>query len=247
MSEAATLLLDAWRHPARLLPGLPEALRPRDEAQAYAVQHAVSAGLGEVGGWKVGAAGPDAPPSCAPLPLAHLHASPAHLPADTYTLRGIESEIAFRMGRDLPPRAAPYTRAEVLDAIASCHATIEVLQSRFEDDGVLDAPTRLADFLSHGGLVHGPAIEGWRGRDLAALTVAQEVDGATERTGTANPAGDMIRLVVWLANEGATWAGGLRAGQFVTCGSWTGKAYVAPGARVRACFTDAPPVEAVFA
>ena len=37
----------------------------------------------------------------------------------------------------------------------------------------------------------------------------------------------MIRLVEWLANEGSVWAGGLKAGQFVTCGSWTGKT---PGA-----------------
>ena len=246
VEAAATLLLAPWRDPRHLLDALPEALRPRTEADAYAVQRAVIAGLGPIGGWKVGAPGPDAPPNCAPMPMTGILSSPASLPGARFTLRGIESEIAFRMGRDLPPREAPYRREEVIEAIASCHPALEVLQSRFQDDGTLDAPTRLADFLSHGGFVFGPAIEGWQTRDFASQVVVQEVDGAEQRRGTGNPAGDMIRLVTWLADSGTRWAGGLRAGQFVTCGSWTGKSVVAPDAVVRVRFNDAPVVEATF-
>ena len=43
-------------------------------------------------------------------------------------MRGIEAEVAFRLGRDLPPRAAPYTRAEVMAALATAHPAIEVLE-----------------------------------------------------------------------------------------------------------------------
>jgi 2-keto-4-pentenoate hydratase len=46
----------------------------------------------------------------------------------------------------------------------------------------------------------------------------------------------MIRLMIWMANEGAVWAGGLKAGQFVTCGSWTGKSVVGEHAKVRVRF-----------
>ncbi len=240
---AATRMLEAWRDPARLLSPLPEAMRPAHDVGAYAIQAAVMAELGPIGGWKVGAPGPEAEPNCAPMPLSGIQDSPASLPA-RLTLRGIESEICFRMARDLPSRL--YTREEVADAVASCHPALELLQSRFADDAALDAHTRLADFLSHGAFVPGPAIEGWRDLDFARLTVIQTVDGAEQRRGTGNPAGDMLRLLAWLAGEGARWAGGLRAGQYVTCGSWTGKSFVHAGARVAARFGDLAPAEATF-
>ncbi|MEJ0048542.1 MAG: hypothetical protein WDN04_22360 [Rhodospirillales bacterium] len=75
--------------------------------------------------------------------------------------------------------------------------------------------------------------------------MAQTIDGATLRR-RGNPAGDMIRLVAWLADQGAVWAGGLRRGQIVTCGSWTG-ATAAPSARaVQAAFDGAEPVKLRF-
>ncbi len=50
------------------------------------------------------------------------------------------------------------------------------------------------------------------------------VDGMVrvERTGS-NTSGDLMRLVPWLANEGAVRTGGLKAGQWITTGSWTGQ------------------------
>ena len=49
------------------------------------------------------------------------------------------------------------------------------------------------------------------------------VDGVirVERTGS-NTSGDLLRLLPWLANEGAARTGGLSAGQWITTGSWTG-------------------------
>jgi 2-keto-4-pentenoate hydratase len=46
----------------------------------------------------------------------------------------------------------------------------------------------------------------------------------------------MVRLLVWMANVGAHWAGGLQAGQMITTGSWTAKDFVKPGAQVRIVF-----------
>ena len=55
---------------------------------------------------------------------------------------------------------------------------------------------------------------------------------AVHRLAWGNPAGDPMRLMVWLANEGACSLGGLRAGQWVTTGSCTGNLLVARGAQV---------------
>jgi 2-keto-4-pentenoate hydratase len=200
---------------------LPPELRPHTEADAYAIQRLTMAALGPIGGWKVGAAGPDAPPSCAPMPLAGLLPAPATLPGHAFTTRDIESEIAFRLTADLPSRATPYTREDVLGAIGSCFPGIEVLQSRFAEPASVDPLSHLADMIRHGAYVEGSPIGQWQDRDFASVSVTQTIDGAARRR-QGNPAGDMIRLVVWLADVGAVWAGGLRAGQIITCGSWTG-------------------------
>jgi 2-keto-4-pentenoate hydratase len=241
---------DAWAYLAAARkagpgPGFPEALRPRREQDAYAIQALAMATLGDIGGWKVGAPGPEAAISCAPMPACGLHRSPAVLAGEKFTSREIESEIAFVIGRDLPPRASPYTEADIDASLASCHAGLEVLQSRFAQPDEVDGLSNLADLIRHGAYVLGAPIEGWRGIAFAALAVRQVIAGE-EIVRVGNPAGDMMRLMVWLANVGAVWAGGLKAGQIVTCGSWTGKLAAPAGATVSAHFAGAPVVELRF-
>lgn len=238
-AAAEALLYARARGP---IAALPSAARPATLEDAIAIQHLTMAALGPIGGWKVGAAGPDAPPSAAPLPVSGLHRSPATLQRAAFPAPEIESEIAFVMATDLPPRGASYTREEIVAAIASCHPGIEIVQSRFADPAAVDALSHLADLIRHGAYVLGAPIDGWRDVDFAALEVAQTIGAHTiHRRG--NPAGDMIRLLAWLANEGAVWAGGPRAGDLVTCGSWTGCIPVGTAESVRTRFTGAEPVE----
>ncbi|MCW3473332.1 2-keto-4-pentenoate hydratase [Limobrevibacterium gyesilva] len=246
ITQAADLLLAARRDPAKRLADLPAALKPADKAAAYAIQHKVAATFPGIGGWKVGAPGPDAPPICGALPAAGVVPSPAKLPSATHSLRGIEAEVCFRIGRDLPPRPTPYTHEEVIAAIAAAHPAIEVLESRYLDPDAVDPMTNLADTQSHGGFVYGAPVTDWHGIDFAREKVEQYVDGALQMERVGNPAGDMIRLVVWLANEGSIWAGGLKAGQFVTCGSWTGKSTVGPTAKVRVRFPSLGEVQVAY-
>ena len=232
---AAGLLMAARLDAARRLVDLPEVLRPQNAGQAYAIQQVVATNFARIGGWKVGAAGPDAPPNCSPLPLSGMAASPAQLSSKTRPMRGIESEVAFRIGTDLPPRDTPYARDEIVAVMATAHPAIEVLESAFHNPDAVAPLTNLADSLAHGGFVYGPGTADWQHIDFTQETVEQRIDDAALRR-TGNPAGDMIRLVVWLANTGAVWAGGLKAGQYVTCGSWTGKTLAGPAARVRVRF-----------
>ncbi len=222
---------------------LPEALRPTDQAGAYAIQHAGMAGVA-IGGWKVGAPGPVAPCLCAPMPASGIQASPARIAGGR--LRGVEAEVAFRLGADLPPRGTPYSRAEVIAALATAHPVIEVLEAAYADLKAVGPLDLLADRIAHGGFVYGEGVAAWQGLEFAAMTVTQRI-GDPEIVRTGNPAGDMIRLVEWLANEGSVWAGGLRAGQIVTCGSWTGMSWAAAGARVSVDFSGLGAAQAVFA
>ena len=237
----ARLLLDA-RHGDKVA----SEVVPADAAQACRVQRLVMAHLGEIGGWKVGAAGPDAPITCAPMPASGLSHTPQSFNSRLFTQREVESEICFRLRTGLPERAAPYSGDEVLDAIATCHPGIEVLQSRYAAPDQVGPVALLADFIQTGAYVVGEAIDDWERIDFSRVSVVQTVTGRPDRRTTGNPAGGMLRLIVWLANEGSAWAGGLRTGQVVTCGSWTGKTRCQPGARAMAQFDVAEPVVVDF-
>ncbi len=78
------------------------------------------------------------------------------------------------------------------------------------------------------------------------MSVTQTIAGLTPLARAGNPAGDMVRLVEWLANTGSVWAGGLKAGQYVTCGSWTGKTLAPAGARVTVAFAGLGEASAAY-
>ena len=221
---------------------LPTALRPRNAAEAYAVQDAVVRERGEVAGWKVGAASAQALPARAALTADSIWVErpglPVHLPAAGFAVMGVEAELVYELGADLPARATPYTAAEVLAGVASVRAAIEVCDTRFAAWAQQGEWSRLADQACHGALVVGSGTAEVHRVQPLAQGVTLSVNGAVavERAGWGNPAGDPLRLLVWLANEGALSLGGLRAGQWVTTGACTGTVLVAPGAQVLADF-----------
>jgi 2-keto-4-pentenoate hydratase len=221
LHQAADMLLDA-RRTMTPINDLPAGLRPRTLEEAYYIQDVMLHAFGKAGGWKVGAPSPDAEPRYAPMPF--ILAPEGAVASQFHRMRGVEAEIAFLIGRDLPPRPQPYSREEVVDAIASCHPAIELLESALLDPDAADRLTAVADLQSNGGFLPGDAVPGWQNFDFASLGAQMNVDGFVRVTGGKNSAGsDMVRLVQWLANEAQHRTGGLQAGQWITTGSWTGK------------------------
>lgn len=220
LMEAADVLADARRTKTPVV-DLPTEMRPTSTEEAYAVQDLLAESYGEIGGWKVGAPSAEATPMFAPMPQIWIAEGGAVVRAKRF--RGLEAEVAFLLGKDLPARGSAYSREEIGDAIASCHPAIEVLESGLTDPTKADRLSMIADLQMHGGFVYGAAYPGWKDIDWSTETVVLAVDGMVrvERTGS-NTAGDLMRLLPWLANEGAARTGGLRAGQWVTTGSWTG-------------------------
>ena len=237
-------LLAARHDPLMRLDRLPNP--PANAEEAYATQFDVMAHLGPIGGWKVGFSAPNGPFTCAPLPASGIVATGARVVQDECPDRGIEAEIAVKMAAPLPPRDEPYSTDEVRDAIETAHPTIELLQSRFANVDTVDPHSNLADSLSHHGLVVGPAIPGWQSVDLTRESVRVLMNGAEVKQGTGNPGGDLLRLVTWLANNGAVRAGGLQPGQIITTGSWTGKDIAPPNAHVEVIFNTCGKVDATY-
>lgn len=191
-----------------------------------------------VAAWKVGAASPVSRPTCAPIFAGHVVKSPAHLLALRDGLNGVEAELAFHVGRDLPARAAPYTEEEVWQALDSLHVAIEYLDSRFRDRLAVPELAVLADNISNGGLCWGASAANWRAADLVKPAVQLVVDGAVAAKAVGgNTAGHPKRLVTWLANHLARRGRPLLADTFVTTGSHTGLCIAPLRAPVIACFT----------
>ncbi|UFN51312.1 fumarylacetoacetate hydrolase family protein [Roseomonas sp. OT10] len=239
---AARALIEARRTRAWLA-ALPEASRPRDAAEAYAIQTLVAEQAGPVAGWKVGAATAEAEPFAAPLHASTVFFGTEPLRAADYQVIGAEAEIAYRLGRDLPPRATPYSREEVLDAVASLHPAIEIADTRFRGLGSTDPLSHLADQQSHGALVVGPALTDFRAIVPVEQPFALRLDGRVVREGVGgNTAGDPVRMLAWLAQH-AVRLGGLRAGMVITTGSVMGCLPVPAGTRVQAEFPGLGTVE----
>jgi 2-keto-4-pentenoate hydratase len=245
LTQVVDTLLDA-RRTATPITDLPTELVPTDIAEVYFVQDKLAAAYGEIGGWKIGAPTPEATPVFAPMPLAWIAASGSTLKNIRY--RGLEAEIAFLVGQDLPPRTTPYSREEVIEAMASCHPAIEVLESAFIDPTQAAKFASLADLQMHGGFIYGPAVANWQSIDFNTEHVTLAVDGVVrvERTGS-NTSGDLVKLLPWLANEGAARTGGLRAGQWITTGSWTGNTLATTDSSVEVLFSTAGRVDLRFA
>ena len=246
-AEAAAQFLIGLRAPEAVLPDdLPDALRPRDDAELIATQLATIRVLGSIGGWKVGAANATATPWASPLPAAGIHLSSSTVPS---RLRAVECEISFRFGQALPARAEAYGTAEVSAAIDSCQATIEVVDPRYRDYRQVDQLAIHTDLGMHGALVVGTPIAAWTPEMFGALAVTLTIDGVVRRQAVgSNPGGtDLMRLVVWLANSDLARAtGGLKAGTVVTTGSWTGVEIVSPGGEAVAEFDGFAPVSVRF-
>lgn len=234
IERATTLLAEARRtgQPATgFKPG------PADVDEAYAVQDRITAMLGPVGGWKVGAKTPDAMPNTAPLMQDLVQTSPAAWPKHVFHLRGVEAEIAFKIGRDIPAGAGPIGEATAFGAVESVHAAIEIVDTRLDSWKDADPLWQLADHQSNAGFVYDPAGIPFSGQDFTDAPVRLVIDGrvALEQRG-GNTAGDPRRLLLWLIDHAVQRRGGLKAGTMVTTGSYTGMIFVDKGARVEAEF-----------
>ncbi|MBT2326382.1 2-oxopent-4-enoate hydratase [Variovorax paradoxus] len=223
-------------------------LQPADRGEAYAIQDATLAALGPIGGWKVGARGLGEEPTCAPLPAEGLLPDGALLKGPAWRLRGIEVEVGFQLGIDLPARAAPYTREDLAWAVESVLPVIEVVETRLADWLGAGSQAQLADLLSHGALVLGrcqPFEPVWF--DLRQLEAELRFDAQiVAHTVGEHPSPDAGSLLAWLANHCSARGVALKAGQVITSGSCTGLLFASAGTAVSVEIRGLAPLSVFF-
>jgi 2-keto-4-pentenoate hydratase len=248
--DAARLLWRCTRE-GSVIDALPEAVRPAHVVQGHAIQAQLPAASGfSVVGWKIAATslagqrhinvgGPLAGRILAGLVVA----TGSEVSLVGNRMRVAEPEFAFRVGRSLLPRAAPYTADEVLQAVESLHPALEVPDSRYAVFTQVGEAQLIADNACCGRFAFGaPAPERWREIDLAGHAVHATVAGADSglrytRDGEGRAAlGDPRAALVWLVNDASTRGVPIDAGQIISTGTCMVPLEVAPGDTVRADF-----------
>jgi 2-keto-4-pentenoate hydratase len=227
IEAASRTLHDHWRAGTKLA-GLEARLRPRDRAEAYAIQAAIETRCsGKLFGWKIAAtseAGQKHINVDGPMAGRILSAT-VIVDGGTASMAGnemrvAEPEFAFRMQADLPPRGSPYSVQEVLDAVDTLHPAIEIPDSRFSDFVGAGTEQIIADnACAHLFVLGAPTTSKWRALDLVEHKPIITLRGRQYTGHGKNVLGDPLVALTWLANELRGLGLTLRAGEVVTTGT----------------------------
>jgi 2-keto-4-pentenoate hydratase len=227
--ETITRTLVEARRRHHMQPGAPLANVLADDGEAYAVQDRVAQALGlgarsEARYWKSGGPSPSAKQTHAPLPPAGVHRSPARLTASDFHRLGIEAELAFRVGRDAPPR-------EIVDAIDAMCVSIELVDTRWAEGIEAPARLKLADLQAHGALVLGEWLP-LREVDWSQQACRVGIGAETREFRGTHSFGDPRKVLPRWAEHVAGTDGVVRDGTVVTTGTWCGILWAQPGTDV---------------
>lgn len=208
---------------------LPADLMPADLDEAYAIREAFEAietagGRGAVAGFKIGLTTPIMQQLCGvdepcygAIFDSEVHYGSAELAARNYCRLGIETEIAVRLGDDLPDG---HDRDRVAGAVESCMAAIELLEDLRHDYKRLSAAAMVAGNVWNAGVVVGTPVTDWRRLGLAGLTARLTINGREIGTGKGGDVmGNPLNALAWLANKRAAQGASLTRGTIVMTGS----------------------------
>ncbi|MEX2207182.1 MAG: fumarylacetoacetate hydrolase family protein [Myxococcota bacterium] len=236
IERAAALLCEAEAKRAPIA-GLPADSRPRDVAEAYAVQDLFAASLGRPVGYKIAYINPAVQRQLGiPSPMfgrlfeGRVFASPARIAATRFNFILVETEFSFRVSRALPARGRPYAQGEVVEAVGAAIPSFELADTRYTDWRVVAPLDAVADNALGSRWVGGAECADFRGLDLAALEIVTAVNGHEASRGRgANVGGSPLEALAWLANELARMGRGLAQGDRVTTGCCMDVLELAPG------------------
>jgi 2-keto-4-pentenoate hydratase len=217
---------------------LPDELIPETLDKAYRVREAYEAieapRRGQVVGYKIGLTTPIMQQLCGvdepcygAMFSSEIRHSPAEIRVADYCRVGIETEIAMRLGADLPDGGG---LARVTEAVESCMAATEVLEDLRHDYKRLTARSMVAGNVWNAGCVLGPPVGEWRQLDLAGVTYRLTINGNEIGTGKgADVMGNPLNALSWLADKLAADGRPLKRGMVVMTGSTVPIQFPAPG------------------
>src|SRR6266404_6552390 len=160
---------------------------------------------------------------------SEVHHGEARLATVNYCRLGIETEIAVRLGEDLPQGGG---RDRIAGAVESCMAAIELLEDLRHDYKRLSAAAMVAGNVWNAGVVLAPPVTDWRRLDLAQLTARLAINGSEIGNGKGGDVmGNPLNALAWLADKLAGEGAPLKRGMVVMTGSMVPIQFPSPGDR----------------
>jgi 2-keto-4-pentenoate hydratase len=221
---------------------LPRELYPADLDDAYAIRAAFQAieemdGRGPIAGYKIAITTKVMQELCGmgepcygAIFASEVHRRKAELRARDYCRIAVETEIAVRLGADLPQGGG---REDVAAAVESAMAAIELIEDLRYDYKRIDAPALVAGNAWNAGIVLGEPQRHWRALDLATVRGSLRINGHEVATGRGGDVmGHPLNALAWLANKLAAAGTPLKCGMVVMTGSIVATRYPVAGDEV---------------
>lgn len=234
---------------------LPADLHPASLDEAYAIRGAFeeiekARGRGTVAGYKIGLTTPVMQKLCGvdepcygAIFASEVYHRRAELSAREYCRLGVETEIAFRLGDELPQGGDP---SGVATAVESAMAAIELIEDLHYDYKQLDAAALIAGNVWNAGAVLGTPVVEWRTLDLAQVSARLSVNGREIGSGRGGDVmGQPLHALAWLADKLAAAGTPLRRGMVVMTGSMVPIQYQVAGDRAVVEVSGLGPAELV--
>jgi 2-keto-4-pentenoate hydratase len=215
---------------------LPDELRPGSLVEAYAGQEAyyrlAEPLYGAVGGAKIATTTKVMQqlmgithPCGGAIFTKTIHTSPARLRTSDFVNLRLESEIALKLGTDLPASRAPWTRTSIAPAVAGAMPAFELIEDRNADYPRCDVRSLIVENCWNGGIVIG-AAKSVSPAALVGIAGKLTIGGKLAGEGFAE---DPCATLAWLANHLAERGRGLKAGMVVITGSVIPTMSIKPG------------------
>ncbi len=216
---------------------LPPELRPQTVDAVYAIHRHVSAALGPIAGWKVGASGPTVPPTCAPLYQSRVFTDGVTLPASDYHGLAVEVEFAFRVQKEIP--LVPEMDRAFVESCVELVPLVEVIGSRFIDNRDFSPFESLLDGNANGAVIVGAPLSPWPGFEFKACPVRLMIDDVCVQDAlNTHPLGDPTRLLHWQVAFCRAMGFALTVGTLITTGSLRGATRAKAGQKIRGYWGD---------
>ncbi|MEU8540887.1 fumarylacetoacetate hydrolase family protein [Streptomyces sp. NPDC048717] len=152
----------------------------------------------------------------------------------------VETEFAFRLGKDLAGADIAAARAAVSEVMVA----LEVIDTRYRGQQLTLADS-IADNAACARIVTGPAVPFCSGLDLPERLLTLRIGGTPAASGMGREVlGDPLAAIAWLARRLAAFGTGLRAGDIVLAGSVHRAVPLRPGMLLEADCDALPPVTA---
>ena len=195
--------------------------------------------------WKSGGPSLERPLFHAPLPTEGVWThTPQQLPVrmtqPVCSLRGVEAEVALRIGQTLDQQQVQALDADSVHSVVDAMTVaIEWVDSRWKQQLQSPLPMLQVDRLSHGGVVLADMWLPYVPRDWSAQICRVELSGGEAQVFQgSHPLVDPSNVLLpWLLHATQHW-GVVEAGTIVTTGSWCQILHALPGQSVHVEFDE---------